>query len=104
MIKPDISVSTPQAYSNAKPLAPKISLKEIIKRPVEEWKDLMINDFEKSVFPQFPQIAEIKEKLYESGAIYASMSGSGSSVFGIFKDMTSLKENFPNCFVWEGKI
>lgn len=104
LVKPDISVSTPQAYSNAKPLVPEISLKEIIKHPVEEWKDLMVNDFEKSVFPQFPQIAEIKKKLYESGAIYASMSGSGSSVFGIFKEMTSLKDNFQNCFVWEGKI
>lgn len=104
LVKPDISVSTPQAYSNAKPAIPELSLKDIVKHPIEEWKNLMVNDFEKTVFPQFPEIAEIKEKLYESGAIYASMSGSGSSVFGIFREMTSLKESFPNCFVWEGKI
>ena len=62
----------------------------------------MINDFEKSVFPKYPIIEEIKDTLYKKGAIYASMSGSGSSVFGIFEKETNLKNLFTNCFVWEG--
>ena len=63
---------------------PEYPVKEAILRPVAEWKDILINDFEASVFPQHPVIGEIKEELYHQGAIYASMSGSGSSVFGLF--------------------
>lgn len=64
----------------------------------------MINDFEKSVFPKHPAIAEIKDKLYEKGAVYAAMSGSGSSVFGLFREATDLKGLFAGCFVWEGQL
>lgn len=85
LVKPNVHVSTKDAFALIKPVEPKLSLKEIIKRPIQDWKDLMANDFEASVFAKFPEIATIKEKLYEEGAIYASMSGSGSSVFGIFK-------------------
>ena len=84
--------------------APAISLKEIIRRAVEEWKKLMVNDFEKSVFPKYPVIVGIKETLYEKGAVYASMSGSGSSVFGLFREATDLKSLFADCFVWEGQL
>ena len=104
LVKPDVAVSTPEAYSMVTPAAPAISLKEIIRRPVGEWKELMINDFEKSVFPKHPVIAGIKETLYEKGAVYASMSGSGSSVFGLFKEATDLKGLFADCFVWEGQL
>lgn len=104
LVKPEIAVSTPQAYAQTKPHVPEVSLKEIISRPVEDWKELMVNDFESSVFPQFPEIASIKEKLYRAGAVYASMSGSGSSVFGLFKQTTKLHDLFPGCFVWEGKL
>ena len=62
----------------------------------------MVNDFEMSVFKQFPEIRNIKDSLYAAGAIYAAMSGSGSSVFGIFKEKTSLSEKFPDYYVWEG--
>ena len=65
---------------------------------------MMVNDFEKSVFPKHPVIAGIKETLYEKGAVYASMSGSGSSVFGLFKEATDLKGLFADCFVWEGQL
>ena len=92
LIKPDVAVSTPEAYRLVKPKMPAYSLTEIIKRPVEEWKDLMVNDFEESVFDRQPVIGEIKAKLYEMGALYASMSGSGSSVFGIFKDSQCLAD------------
>ena len=86
------------------PEAPETSLKEIIRRPIDEWRQLMINDFEKSVFPKYPVISEIKETLYREGALYASMSGSGSSVFGLFREATGLKGLFPDCFVWEGQL
>lgn len=84
LVKPDIFVSTGKAFAHITPHQPENSLKKIIKLPVEEWKKHITNDFEKSVFPQFPLIGKIKEKLYQEGALYASMSGSGSSVFGLF--------------------
>lgn len=102
IVKPDIFVSTRDAFSLIKPSYPKISLKEIIKQPVETWKNDMMNDFEESVFSKYPAIGNIKQKLYDLGAIFASMSGSGSSVFGIFKEKINLKEHFCGCFVWVG--
>lgn len=84
IIKPNVFVSTREAFSNIHPHRPKYPVREAIQRPVQEWKDTLINDFEASVFPQHPVIGEIKEELYHQGAIYASMSGSGSSVFGLF--------------------
>lgn len=84
IIKPDIFVSTREAFSQIKPHHPENSLKDIITRPVSEWKHLMVNDFEASVFPKHPFIGDIKQELYNQGAMYASMSGSGSSVFGLF--------------------
>lgn len=84
LIKPDIHVSTPEAYSQVKPEQPQISLNELIRQPIEEWKNTIKNDFETSVFRLYPEIETIKENLYAQGAIYASMSGSGSSVYGIF--------------------
>lgn len=104
LVKPDVAVSTPEAYSLVTPAAPGISLKEIISGPVSDWKYNMINDFEKSVFTQHPVIGNIKKSLYEAGAVYASMSGSGSSVFGLFEKPTALKEQFPDCFIWEGLL
>lgn len=85
LVKPDIFVSTREAFAQIKPHRQEMPLKEIVKRPVEKWKEWMMNDFEESVFPQFPAIREIKEDLYKQGAIYASMTGSGSSVFGLFE-------------------
>ncbi|MDR0725850.1 MAG: 4-(cytidine 5'-diphospho)-2-C-methyl-D-erythritol kinase [Prevotellaceae bacterium] len=79
-----IHVSTKEAYANITPQIPDLPVDEIIKLPVEQWKDKLCNDFEKSIFPRYPQIAEIKKQMYEQGAVYASMSGSGASVFGLF--------------------
>lgn len=99
LVKPDIFVSTKEAYAMIKPQMPQQSLKEIILEPVEMWKDLMVNDFESSVFCAYPEIAAIKDKLYDLGAIYASMSGSGSSVFGLFKEQVEyIDEVFNGCF------
>jgi len=84
LIHPGIHVSTPQAYAMVKPDASRPSLREIIAQPVSAWRDILINDFEVPVFEKFPAIRIEKDKMYEKGAIYAAMSGSGSSVFGIF--------------------
>lgn len=104
LIKPEIMVSTPEAYSKVIPKVPVISLKEIIQRPISEWKQWMVNDFESSVFSKHPEIESIKNLLYRKGAIYAAMSGSGSSVFGLFEEATHLKSLFNGCFVWEGPL
>lgn len=84
LVKPDVFVSTKEAFALVKPHKPEVSLKEVVQTPVERWKAQMVNDFEASVFTQFPAVAEIKSLLYRHGALYVSMSGSGSSVFGLF--------------------
>lgn len=99
LVKPCISVSTKEAYASVIPQCPSIPLTELVKRPIEEWKDTIVNDFEKSVFMTYPEIAAIKDKLYDMGAVYASMSGSGSTVFGIFKEAVPfVDEHFGECF------
>lgn len=107
LVKPDIFVSTREAFAQIKPHRQTVPLKEVIKYPMEEWRELMVNDFEESVFPQFPGIKEIKEKLYKQGAIYAAMTGSGSSVFGLFKpeDTKTAEEDFgKKAFVYRGVL
>ncbi|MDR0546399.1 MAG: 4-(cytidine 5'-diphospho)-2-C-methyl-D-erythritol kinase [Dysgonamonadaceae bacterium] len=100
LVKPEIAVSTQEAYSSVKPETPAESIPDILQLPVDEWKNRLINDFESSVFERYPAIAQIKEKLYELGAVYASMSGSGSSVFGIFEYPEDVEDNFSGCFVY----
>ena len=92
LVKPPVSVSTAAAYAKVKPHASEQYIPEVLQRPVEEWRDVLKNDFEPSVFAQFPQLAAIKQSIYDSGALYASMSGSGSSLFGIY-DNDILAEN-----------
>lgn len=102
LVKPDIHVSTPQAYSLVRPHAPEHPIRETLQRPIAEWRERLVNDFEASVFPKFPAIGEIKELLYQQGALYASMSGSGSSLFGIFDKEVDLRTLFKDCFVFQG--
>lgn len=106
IIKPDVFVSTREAFSNIRPRRPEHSVKEVIKRPVSEWRETLINDFEASVFPLHPVIGEIKEELYRQGAVYASMSGSGSSVFGLFAPDATLPEIDwgTNAFCFKNKL
>ena len=80
----NVHVSTADAYRGIKPALPEVNLREALVRPVEEWKDCLKNDFEDTVFVKFPELKAIKDSLYESGAIYASMSGSGSALFAIY--------------------
>lgn len=101
LVKPDITVSTKEAYSLISPVPPEIPLGEIIQKPVSEWKGLLKNDFEPPIFKKYPEICRIKEQLYAKGAVYASMSGSGSSVYGFFEKETDIR--FDNCWVWKNK-
>lgn len=96
VVKPPFGVSTRQAYSGVHPVVPEISLDQLLTRPINQWRDCIHNDFEDSVFPQFPELADIKQSLYNHGAIYASMSGSGSAMFAIFDSEQ------PDCATWFG--
>ena len=102
LVKPQIHISTAEAYAGVIPAEKQKPLEEILRSPMAEWKNLLINDFETSVFSRHPQIREIKEKLYDAGAIYAAMSGSGSAVFGLFSKPAKISNLFRDCFVWEG--
>ena len=82
---PGIHVSTKEAYEGIVPQETDVPISEIIPQPLSVWKNLLGNDFEKSIFPNHPTIAQLKEEMYEAGAIYASMTGSGSTVYGIFE-------------------
>ena len=80
-----ISVSTKDAYGGIRPHLPEVQLREALSRPVEEWDGILVNDFEETVFAKYPELAAIKRSLYDSGAIYASMSGSGSALFALYR-------------------
>jgi len=94
ILKPETGVSTPDAYRSIVPATPTFDLTKLNQIGIEEWKRIVINDFEKSVFPQFPEIERLKNILYERGALYASMSGSGSAVFGIFRHLPANFDKF----------
>lgn len=104
LIKPDESVSTREAYAQVQPRIPQSPLKELILNPIEKWKGMVRNDFEKSVFPGHPVIENIKTQLYEMGAVYASMSGSGSSVFGLFQEEPCMEGRFEDMFVYSSPL
>ncbi len=87
IVKPEsVSISTSAAYAGIRPSDDGVSVLKIIRQPVEQWQDRLVNDFESSIFPLAPEIKKVKETLLTSGAVYASMSGSGSAVFGLFRD------------------
>ena len=103
IVKPDVHVNTATAYKNVVPKPVSVSIKEIVSGPVSEWKENLVNEFEFSVFKKHPAIRHVKEQLYEAGALYASMSGSGSAVFGIFEDVVDLSNKFPEYQQWSSK-
>ncbi len=94
ILKPEISVPTAEAYAGITPSESGMPLAEILRRDIGEWRELLVNDFEKSVFAKYPVIGRLKELLYDEGAVYASMSGSGSAVFGIFDRVPALDIEF----------
>ncbi|MDR1500444.1 MAG: 4-(cytidine 5'-diphospho)-2-C-methyl-D-erythritol kinase [Tannerellaceae bacterium] len=89
LVTPNIAVSTAEAYAAVRPQKPSISIRDIIRRPVGEWRGLLTNDFESSVFARHPSLAAIKQNLYDAGATYASLSGSGSSIYALFPATTT---------------
>ncbi|MEP2668989.1 MAG: 4-(cytidine 5'-diphospho)-2-C-methyl-D-erythritol kinase [Cyclobacteriaceae bacterium] len=104
IVKPDIHVSTADAYKGVTPDTSRNSLSDILTGDIKHWKNLLVNDFEESVFSKYPQIKDLKEKLYDGGALYASMSGSGSSVFGLFDSPVALKGQFKGMSYWSGNL
>ena len=105
IVKPEVHISTQSAYSGVTPDNTSPLIRDVIeKTPFTEWKSLLSNDFEKSIFTTYPQLAEIKQRMYDVGAVYASMSGSGSSIFGIFDNKVDLKDRFADCEYWSGKL
>lgn len=104
MINPEIHISTQEAYSGITPNRPEISIKEIIQLPISKWKNILVNDFEASVIAKYPEIGKIKDILYQNGALYASMTGSGSTVYGIFDTESDLKNLFGTFTYWSGHL
>lgn len=105
IIKPDVHVSTVEAYAGITPELPTNNLRDILEnQKLPEWKHLLKNDFEDSVFQKYPIIRKVKEELYSLGAVYARMSGSGASVFGIFEKEIDVKEKFKSYSSWSGTL
>ena len=104
VIKPKVFVSTKEAYSLIKPKKREFSLIEIYKKANKNWTNGFENDFEKPIFKKYPIIAQIKEQMYQNGAFYSSMSGSGSAVYGLFESEPDLNLFGKQDFIWKGKI
>jgi len=105
VVKPPVPVSTAEAYRSILPVCPDQSIEAQLQQPMEEWKHILRNDFEQSVFQAHPEISLIKQRLYTLGAGYASMSGSGSAVFGLFGNdrapsIECCREDFPECQIF----
>ena len=101
IVRPNIPVSTKEAFSYIQPKRPAKNCREIVAQPVETWRDELTNDFEPSVFQIHPEIGQIKDDLYQMGAVYAAMSGSGSALFGLFRKSVDLSSHFKGMFTEE---
>ena len=105
VVRPDIPVPTKEAFSRIHPHYPQVCPKEAVMQPVETWRETLVNDFEESVFALHPEIGAVKEQLYKMGATYAAMSGSGSALFGLFKERPdTLGRQFPDMFTFCSRL
>lgn len=105
IVKPAIAVSTREAFKQIICRQPEHCCRDIVRQPVETWKTVLTNDFEEPAFKQHPELADIKQRLYDLGAVYAQMSGSGSAFFGLFRtDPQQLKNTFPACYTFTTKL
>ena len=105
IVKPTIAVSTREAFKQIICRQPEHCCRDIVRQPVETWKTVLTNDFEEPAFKQHPELADIKQRLYDLGAVYAQMSGSGSAFFGLFRtEPQQLKSNFPDCYTFTTKL
>ena len=99
VVKPSVAVSTRDAYAAIVPKTPVKCCRDIVRQPIETWKDELVNDFEAPIFAMHPELAAIKQSLYDAGAVYSAMSGSGSALFGIFREQpTGLEKEFEGMF------
>jgi 4-diphosphocytidyl-2-C-methyl-D-erythritol kinase len=101
IVYPQIHVDTKNAYNLMIPHKKPYSLHEVVLSPIHTWKEKIINDFEEPIFRIHPQLSEIKTGLYSAGALYASMTGSGSALYGIFEKNIRLDNVFPSCKIWK---
>jgi 4-diphosphocytidyl-2-C-methyl-D-erythritol kinase len=104
LVFPNIQIKSSIAYQYIIPEQKVKSISDLVRLKVQNWKGMVGNDFEGPVFRLYPKIARIKEKLYHLGALYCSMSGSGSAVYGIFNNEIDTKKIFPGYFVWQEKL
>lgn len=100
LVKPEVHISTKEAYAGVHPHQPACSLLETASMPVESWAERMVNDFEESIFPAHPLLADIKRELYSQGAVYAAMSGSGSTLFALFRQKPQCEARFAGHFTF----
>ena len=98
IVRPNIPVPTKEAFSRIKPHMPAKNCLDIVRQPIDTWRHELVNDFEKSVFALHPEIGAVKQRLYDLGAVYAAMSGSGSALFGIFKKEPALEGEFQGMY------
>jgi 4-diphosphocytidyl-2-C-methyl-D-erythritol kinase len=103
IINPNIHISTQEAFATIKPTE-SISCKEIVLQDMSTWKENLSNDFEASIFPKYPVLKTLKNKLYDLGALYASMSGSGSTMYAIFNEAVNIETLPKEHFTWQGKL
>ena len=99
---PGFPVSTAEAYKAVTPNADRDGLSYIFEKDIGNWKELLKNDFEKSVFEKYPSLSSLKQKLYRYGAIYASLSGSGSAIYGLFEKTFKTPKDLRENLIWEG--
>jgi 4-diphosphocytidyl-2-C-methyl-D-erythritol kinase len=105
LLNPGVEINTREAYLDCKPETPLTSLLQLTARDITEWKDLILNDFEEFAFKKYPVIRKIKDELYRSGAIFSLMSGSGSSVYGIFaRKPGNIPGRLRKMVIWEGSM
>ena len=105
VVRPDIPVPTREAFARIRPHHPAKNCRDIVRQPVDTWAAELVNDFEQSVFALHPELAAVKDHLYKMGATYAAMSGSGSALFGLFRERPDrLSQEFPNMFTFSSLL
>lgn len=104
LVYPNLAISTAEAYAGIRPYQSQTPLRDYVEAPIETWRDTVHNDFEDTLFGKYPVLPALKRQLYEAGAVYASMSGSGSTVYGIFNAPILLPNQFGGYSVWQGKL
>ncbi len=102
VVYPDFQISTQEAFSNIIPDKKHIKMEDIVNKPIEQWQDVLVNDFEKTAFKKYPLLPTIKNTLIDNGAVYASLTGSGAAIYGLFRQSVNVKKYFPDYFIRNG--